>query len=221
MPINSFKRAVVFANGELNRPDVIRKMLRPDDWIIAADGGTLHALACTRTPEIVIGDLDSLPPDLKTDLEAWGTEFVVHPPEKNETDLELALLHVAESDVRSVLVLGALGGRLDQMLANIQLLALPELAGIDIQLADANQTGYIVRDAITIHGSPGDRVSLIPQGGDARGVTTKGLKYPLNNETLYFGRARGISNVMDGQVARVEIAKGILLCVLVDDKFGE
>jgi len=221
MPVFSFKRAVIFANGEMDRPDAVEKVLRPEDWIVAADGGTLNALACGRTPNVVIGDMDSLPPDLKSELETRGTEFVVHPSEKNETDLELAFLYVAKSGVESVLVLGALGGRLDQMLANIQLMALPELAGMDVQLVDVDQSAFIVRDSISIRGNPGDRVSLIPLGGDAHGVTTHGLKYPLKDETLFFNRARGISNILDSHDARVKLTKGILLCVLVDNSYGE
>lgn len=222
MPVNSAKRAVIFANGELKDPESIRKSIRPDDWIVAADGGTLNALACGKTPDLVIGDLDSLPLELKSELENTGTEFIVHPAEKNETDLELALLHVAKSRVQAVLVLGALGGRLDQMLANIHLLALPELEGMVVELVDANQAAYITRDMIEIHGKPGDRVSVIPLGGDAYGVSTVGLEWPLKNETLSYCRARGVSNVLTGTDAWVKVSQGVLLVVMVDNvEFGE
>jgi len=210
---DSMKRAVIFANGEMRDPAAAKKLLRTDDWIVAADGGAHHALACGRTPQLVIGDLDSLAPKLRVQLETRGSEFIVHPAAKDETDLELALLHVAAQGATAVLVLGALGGRLDQMLANIQLLARPELGLLEIQIADGRQTAQLVRDKMTIYGTVGDLVSLIPLGGDARGVCTSGLKWPLEDETLYFGRARGVSNEMLETEAQIRVAAGKLLCI--------
>lgn len=207
------KRAVIFANGEMSDPAAIRNLLRPDDWIVAADGGTLHASSCGVRPQLIIGDLDSLPHDMKAKLESQGTEFIVHPAAKDETDLELALLHVVAHGVRSVLLLGALGGRLDQTLANIQLLARPELNLLEIQVADGRQVAQLVWDELTVHGTAGDLVSLIPLGGDARGVSTSGLRWPLKGETLYFGRARGVSNEMVDDEAQIRLTAGKLLCI--------
>jgi thiamine pyrophosphokinase len=213
------KRAVIFANGELPDPAAIRPLLRPEDWIVAADGGTRHALACGCVPRVVIGDLDSLPEALRDELEDQGTEFRSHPAAKDETDLELALLYVVANGVKTILVMGALGGRLDQLIANIQLLARPELAGLDVQVVDGNQTARLIRDQATIHGAAGDRVSLIPLGGDAHGVRTSGLAWRLADETLTFGEARGVSNVMTGPEACVRVAAGLLLCV--HERIGE
>jgi len=207
------KRAVIFANGDLPDPAAIRPLLRPDDWIVAADGGTRHALACGRPPHLVIGDLDSLPAGLRVELEAHGTEFLSFPSAKDETDLELALLHIAANGATAVLVVGALGGRLDQTLANLQLLARPELAALDAQIVDGRQTARLIQNEAIIYGAAGDRVSLIPLGGDARGVHASGLAWPLAGETLRFGQARGVSNVMTGPEAHVQVAAGRLLCI--------
>jgi thiamine pyrophosphokinase len=208
-------RVVIFANGTLADPRTYRDRLLSDDLIVAADGGAAHACAVGVTPHVVIGDQDSLDPHLKSKLEAAGTRFVNFPMAKDETDLELALLYAADRGADEIMVLGALGGRLDQMLANVLLLALPELAGIHVYISDGDQIAFLVRDEAVVKGRPGDTVSLIPLGGDVAGVTTKGMAWPLNDETLHFGPARGVSNVLVGSRGQVSVREGVLLCVVI------
>ena len=183
------KRAIVFANGELPDPAAVRALLRPDDWVVAADGGTAYALACGVRPQLVIGDLDSLPAELKAQLAAHGVAFITHPADKDWTDLELALLYVAANGAAEVLVLAALGGRLDQMLANVLLLTRPELARVQVRISDGRESAWLVRDETTVRGAAGDRVSLIPLGGDALEVRTAGLAWPLRGEDAAPGRS--------------------------------
>lgn len=208
-------RIIIFANGIMDDPRAeIARWVRPGDTIIAADGGTRHALAAGLTPAHVIGDLDSLDATLRARLEAAGTEFHVHPPAKDETDLELALLWATEQSAEAILVLGALGGRPDQELANSLLLALPALAGREVLLVSGEWAIRCIRggETLILRGAPGDTVSLIPLGGDACGVTTTGLRYPLRDETLRFGPARGVSNVMAGEEATVTVCEGMVWC---------
>ena len=207
------QRVVVFANGVIEDPAAVRAMLRPEDRIVAADGGTHHALACGVTPQTIIGDLDSLDPTLQKQLEDQGVEFIDYPAAKDETDLELALLHAASLEAQTVLVVGGLGGRLDQMIANLQLLARPELAHLEVQLAGDRDMVYLIRDRLELHGAAGDRVSLLPWAGDAVGVTTQGLEWPLEDATLRFHQARGVSNVMLDTSAEVKVERGLLLCI--------
>ena len=211
--VPTMKRAIVFANGELPDPAAIRPLLQPDDWIVAVDGGVRHALACGRAPQLVIGDLDSFPANLRAELEAGGTEFLTYPVAKDETDLELALLHVAASGATAVVIVGALGDRLDHTLTNVQLLARKELLPLEVRMVDGPQTACLVWSEATIRGAAGDRVSLIPLGGDAKGVSTRGLAWPLRDEALRFGEGRGVSNVMTGPTAHIQLTAGRLLCV--------
>jgi thiamine pyrophosphokinase len=207
-------RTIIFANGDLPTPPACRDLLRPGDLILAADGGAANAVAAGVTPHLVIGDMDSLDPALRVELEAAGTRFLQHPADKDETDLELALLYAVEQGADEVLVLAALGGRLDQAVANVLLLAHPALAGVRAQIVEGNQTAWLVRERAVIHGQPGDGVSLLPLGGDAAGVTADGLRWPLRDETLRFGLARGVSNVLRGKRARLRVREGMLLCVV-------
>ena len=210
-------RAIIFANGQF--PDVgsAHDVIRPDDLVIAADGGTHHALAAGVTPHVVIGDLDSISPDERARVEAEGGQIVRFSPHKDETDLELALHHAVRQGATEIVVLAALGGRLDQTVANLLLLALPVLRGLDVRVVEGPQTAFLIRGgdgAALIEGQPGDTVSLIPLGGDAVGVTAVGLEWPLYEDRLRFGLARGVSNVLTAGQARVRVRQGLLLCVL-------
>jgi thiamine pyrophosphokinase len=207
-------RAIIFANGELANSQEARSLLQPDTLVIAADGGTRHVLAAGVTPDIVIGDLDSLSPETLVRMKAAGVQIVRFSPRKDETDLELALLHAARSGATEITILAALGGRLDQTLANVLLLALPELRGIDARIVEGAQQAFLIQGEAAIEGQPGDTVSLIPMGGDAEGVTTDGLEWPLDEDVLRFGPARGVSNVLTAPQARVRVRRGSLLCIV-------
>ncbi|MGD8997867.1 MAG: thiamine diphosphokinase [Anaerolineae bacterium] len=207
-------RAIIFANGRLTDVQGTRNLLRADDLIIAVDGGTRHAWEVGVDPERVIGDLDSLTPAERERVRSGGAQIISFPARKDETDLELALLRAASEGAESIVVLAALGGRLDQTIANLLLLALPELDGIDIRVVEGPQVAFLIRDEALIEGQPGDTVSLIPLGGDAGGISTEGLEWGLDGDTLHFGPARGVSNVLTVERASVRVRQGLLLCVV-------
>jgi thiamine pyrophosphokinase len=207
-------RAIIFANGRFTDAQEARSLLRGDDLVIAADGGTRHAWEVGVDPQYVIGDLDSLTLTEQERLRSSGAQISSFPPRKDETDLELALLRAASEEAESIVVLAALGGRLDQTIANLLLLALPELDGIDVRVVAGRQEVFLIRREALIEGQPGDIVSLIPLGGDAVGVTTQGLEWHLYDDTLRFGPARGVSNVLTRERASVRVRQGLLLCVV-------
>src|SRR5689334_754444 len=103
-----------------------REHIRAAELLIAADGGALPLLRAGMTPHMAIGDMDSIDAAGLAELEARGVAIRRFPREKDETDLELALLYAAQAGATAIDVLGALGGRWDHTLANVALLALPE-----------------------------------------------------------------------------------------------
>ena len=185
--------------------------------VIAADGGASALLRAGIIPDLVIGDLDSLNSAEQEALEAAGAELRRFPRAKDETDLELALLEAAAQGFRSIDILGALGGRWDHTLANVALLAMEPLRGRRVCLLDQRQMLYLVRDQAIIRGQRGDTISLIPLTAAVQGITTHGLQYALDNATLSFEHARGISNVLLEPPAHVSIGAGLLLIVQHDD----
>ncbi|MGZ6346241.1 MAG: thiamine diphosphokinase [Anaerolineales bacterium] len=206
-------RAVIFVNGRIPDLDQVRKLIRPSDHIFAADGGTRHALALGLLPTLVVGDLDSLNPDDHLKLEAAQTEIRVYPRIKDETDFELVLRHSVSSGYKEILVIGALGNRLDQTLGNLALLTDPSLAGLDVRMDDGVEQAWFIRTTSHVEGQKGEVVSLIPWGGEVTGIRTTGLRWPLNGETLHPSKSRGVSNELIGESASISLGSGLLLVV--------
>jgi len=212
-------RIVIFANGVLPDLEAARALLQPGDYIIAADGGANHLLKMGILPEIVVGDLDSIDEDTLFELTSTEVEIKQYSEDKDETDIELALYYAVEMQPTSILIVGALGGRLDQTLANLSILTDPMLSRIDIRLDDGVEEAFFCRanvdkgGHVEFHGRSGDTVSLIPWHGPVQGITTEGLQWPLFTETLSANKSRGVSNVMLGEIASVKFEKGLLLVV--------
>jgi thiamine pyrophosphokinase len=189
------------------------ELIRAADLLIAADGGALPLLRSGIVPHMAIGDMDSIGAAGLAELQARGVAIRRYAREKDETDLELALLYAAANGAGAIDILGALGGRWDHTFANVALLALPELRECRARLLADQQTLFLVRSSATLEGQAGDTVSLLPLAGDAHGVTTRGLGYPLDNATLSFERARGVSNVLLEPPGHVSLRQGMLLVV--------
>jgi thiamine pyrophosphokinase len=207
------KRAVIFANGELHSLRTARACLQEGDLLVAADGGSIHLHRLGLIPAWLVGDLDSTPADLLDEYTRAGVRIMRYPVAKDETDLELAIRLTIAENYNSILVMAALGGRLDQTLGNLFLLARTDLLGCDVCLDDGREEVFLIRKNGIVHGNKGDMVSLIPINGDAQEVETEGLLYPLRGETLYTDRTRGISNVMEGKRAEIRIKSGQLMCI--------
>lgn len=207
------KRLWIFANGEVQNLHRLRDIIHPGDAFIAADGGYRYLAQLGLAPDLVIGDLDSLREEEIEQIQGAGIRVERYPIEKDETDLELALKRAAASGYKVIRVAGALGGRIDQSLGNLFLISKPEFATLDLRLDDGIEEVFLIRDGGTILGTPGDTVSLLPLGRNASGITTRGLKYPLTQETLFADQSRGISNVMLTNHAQVDLTEGMLICV--------
>ncbi len=206
-------RAVIFANGSLPDLEAARSLVRPGDALIAADGGTRHCLALGLMPDIILGDFDSIPPDVRDSCAGAGVRILQYPRDKNETDLELALDFAVGQEYSQIIILAALGGRLDHTLGNLSLLTNLQLVPIDVRFDDGVEEAFFVRGQARIQGKSGDLVSLIPWGMDVYGVHTLDLRWPLNGDILRACQTRGISNELLGETAAVRIESGLLLVV--------
>ncbi len=207
--------AVIVANGVLTDPDQLRRLVATADLVIAADGGGAHLHALGLRPHWLIGDFDSLDIVVLAAFEAAGARIERHPPVKDATDLELALQLAQRLGAERIRVVAALGGRHDQALANLLLLAEDALAGLDLALCDGPETLRVLRGpgSLALAGATGDTLSLLPIGGDAVDVTLEGLVYPLRSARLPLGTSRGVSNVFAGSAARITLGAGLLVVV--------
>ncbi len=206
-------RAIIFVNGMLPDVGAARQILEPDDFLIAADGGARHAIALGVIPNVIIGDLDSLSEAEVRVFNDMGVHILSFPVNKDESDLELALMHASRAGYSPVVIVAGLGNRLDQTLGNVALLADPDLQALNARLDDGLTEVFVITSQATVQGASGDIISLIPLGVPAEGVSTEGLTYPLNKETLLPYRTRGISNRMLADTAKIRVKRGVLCCI--------
>lgn len=201
---------VVVAAGE--GPDV-SGLLPAGAFVIAADGGVERAQALGLGVSLVVGDLDSASPDAVAEAERSGAAVVRHPPAKDATDLELALEAAAARGPRRVVVVASAGGRLDHLLSAVHVLGRPVLAGTEVDAFVGEALVHVVRGERRLTGGPGDTLTLLALHGRAEGVTTEGLAYPLDGETLEPDSSRGVSNEFTHTTARIAVERGTLLVV--------
>lgn len=213
-------RAIVLADG-----DAPSRAALDEAWpgwadgatfVVAADGGARLAASLGLAIDRWVGDGDSLGEGGVAALRAEGVPIALARPDKDESDTELAVLAAVEGGAEEIVVVGGLGGvRVDHALANVALLAHPALADRRAWLVAPEARITLLAGPVTIAlgGRAGDLVSLIPFGGTASGIETAGLRYPLRDESLVPGPARGLSNVRLGEVATVSLRAGRLLVV--------
>lgn len=183
------------------------------DRVVCADSGVSLALRLGLDIDVVVGDLDSVAADDLRTAQARGAEVRRHPAAKDHTDLELAL-RVAADGSEQVVVVGGAGGRLDHALANVAALATDDLARVDVRARLGPDDVHVVRGSARLDLPVGATVTLLPSGGPARGVTTTGLRYPLDDEELSAWSARGVSNVVEDTPVGIDVRDGCVLVVV-------
>ena len=191
-------------------------------FLICADAGGAVAHAWGLKPDLLLGDMDSIEPQILARLEADGVPCQKFPVAKDETDLELAIIAGLERGGRQLRILGGIGGRLDQTLGNLFLLSLSRLTevGAELRMTGEQEEIRLLRATsnLKIEGEAGDVVSLLAATAQVTGIRTANLLYPLHDETLFFGSTRGISNVIRASPAQVSIQEGLLFII---HRFGQ
>jgi thiamine pyrophosphokinase len=207
-------KAVVIAHGDVDPDD--RAHLEGAELVVAADGGAVALERWGVVPHAIVGDLDSLGLERARAYEARGVTVVPYSPEKDESDLELAIAYAVRAKADDILLLGILGGaRFDHELANTLLIAAGGYLGMRMRAVRGEVTVRALHGGgkLDLDGAPGDLVTLLAVRGDAEGVRTHRLRYPLAGETLHFGAARGLSNVVVSAGASVACDRGVLLVI--------
>lgn len=209
-------RALVLAGAAIADYSRLAARLSPVDLVVCADSGVRHAAPLGLKPHAVVGDFDSAGEAELERLRAAGIDVVRHPVDKDESDTELAIAYALHRGARRIDLAGAIGDRLDHSLSNLLLLPRLTESGVEVRVLDACNEVRYTRARIEIAGRAGDRVSLIPLTPEVEGVTTAGLRFPLRDEPLRWGSARGVSNVLLGDRATVQVRGGWLAVVRSD-----
>ena len=210
MPHNGI---LILADGEWGDTARLSDLVDRVDKVIAADGAWAKAVDAGIPVNLVIGDLDSLTSDERASLQRSGIEIQVHPPDKDFTDLELAVDCALTSSAQRLIVFGAFGGRIDHTLANVLLLEKAVEQGVEVELIAGDETAWLIRGDFALPvGRAGDRISLVPLSDEVV-VRTDGLRYRLHDESLRRASARGVSNAIDRLPVRIAVRSGTLLVV--------
>ncbi|MFK7694514.1 thiamine diphosphokinase [Paenibacillus sp. HJGM_3] len=193
--------------------------VRPGDTLIGADRGALFLVRHGLTPDLALGDFDSVTAEELADIEAASRRFeACDPVLKDWTDTEMAFVRALEAQPdppQEVVLLGALGTRFDHSLANVHLLRQALARGVSCRIVDAyNEVRLAGPDtpAVVARGRY-DNVSLLPLTADVHGITLAGFQYPLTDATLTIGQSLGISNVLLEPEGRVTVREGLLLVI--------
>jgi thiamine pyrophosphokinase len=226
------KRGVLVGHGRFRGTPEELDFLRWADVVVAADGGARYAWEAGRPADVIVGDWDSLGTDPVEGSEGFpeylrACRVISVPREKDETDLELALGEALRLGCTEVVLLGALGGRIDHSLANLQLLVAAAEQGVRASVVEGERRAWLLcagdfpgregkvgLDELELSGRPGDYISLLPVTPVAGEVWTEGLRYPLEGEHLYLGKTRGVSNEFLTERVRVRLGSGMLLVVV-------
>ncbi len=182
--------------------------VKEGDFIISADGGYKHLLSIGVTPDLFVGDADSL------GYVPEGIDSVIHPTHKDETDMHLAYLEGKKRGYKKFAIYGGTGGRIDHTIANFSLLSFAKKEGDDIELCGTGWGALVLcGESRTLVGRCGATVSVFAYGGDAVGVDIKGLEYEAEGVTLSPSFPLGVSNSFLSGEATVSVKSGELLVI--------
>jgi thiamine pyrophosphokinase len=217
-------RCVLVTNGSWYNDEWHRLQFQESDFLVGVDGGAAHLYRLGLKPNLVVGDLDSLDNNLIQYFKAAGCEFAVFPREKDFTDTQIALDLIRDRGFREILLLGALGSRVDHLLSTLFSLLPLVTEGWTFKIMDPEQVLILDQGWVGIEGVPGQLVSLLALT-PVTGVVTTGLKYPLQDAKLDLFHPYAISNEMLSDRAEVSWDQGVLVvyigCKLnVNDKHG-
>ncbi|MEF9990901.1 MAG: thiamine diphosphokinase [Romboutsia sp.] len=205
----------IVLNGEVKDYNFIKNIIKNNyDYLICADGGANHTYKMGIVPDYIIGDLDSVHEDVIKYYKDNNVKFEKFPSKKNETDSQLCIYLANKLNATNIDFFGALGGREDHMISNINLLYYVRTMGITPKIISEKSIMYIaINEEIGIVGKKGETISVIPLSGQAKGVTLINLEYPLNNYDMDYGVPLGISNVMLKDICSIKVSEGNLLII--------
>ncbi|MFW6022481.1 MAG: thiamine diphosphokinase [Halanaerobiaceae bacterium] len=211
----SEKQTVIALNGQLqgSKKDYYQFLDYNNDFFIAADGGALLLENIEIVPDVILGDFDSLE-QVKLDFYRKQNSIIIrYPVEKDETDGELALNYCLEHNLDNIKILGSQGGRIDQQWANILLLEYAYQKGLNAVIREPGSELGIIGAHKQFKNFKGNILSLIPLDQIVSGITITGCKYPLQNEDLIRYRSKGISNIIESNIAEVSTEEGLLIYI--------
>lgn len=209
----SHRRCVLIGAGTVSDSYMITSLLNADDYVICADGGYINAKSMGIAPNLILGDFDSspVPNELVNNVKRFK-------PDKDQSDMHLALLEGLSMGFNNFLIIGATGSRLDHVYANIQLLAYADKQDAFAAICNEKNRIFMVSNkTVALKKETGKFVSVFAYGGQASGVTLDGFKFPLKDATLTTDNPIGVSNEIINFTAKITVEQGTVIVIVSQD----
>ena len=213
-------KAVVFTNGQYENLSFYKNYLEGQEafQVICADGGANAAHALGVTPQLLVGDMDSIHAELLADYSEEGVTIDHHSTHKDETDTELAIEYCIKNDFDEVVIFGALGSRFDHSFGNLYLLNRLLKEGVRGEIVNENNRVFLVKDRAVLDVPVGTTVSILAFTDQASGINIEGFEYPVKNGVMaHFFPGYGISNVTVEKCPEISVEQGILMVDIVNE----
>lgn len=209
-------KVLICLSGSIHK-EILKDQYKKADYVIAADGGGNILYENMLLPDILLGDLDSISNDALNFFQDKKVAMEKYPAEKDYTDGELAILKAIDLNPDEVIILGAIGNRMDHVFGNIGLLYKLLLSNIQAKIIDKNNIIMMINKSTNIKAYHGFRFSILPYSDNVKGLSIMGGKYDLHNHDLGKGETITISNEFKDEFVKITLKEGIILIIISKD----
>ncbi len=211
-------KAVLVAGGKSPCKDILLEELKNAHIVVCADGGAKVLFQYKITPDILLGDFDSIDKEILNYYKNINANIKIYPPEKDYTDSEIAFNEILKmKDIRDIVLLGCTGTRIDHLIGNLGLLYRGLMNKINVYIRDDNNLIFLTDKAITLKRNFGRYISFQGFREEVKDFSIKGAKYELHNHNLVLGDPLTISNEFLGDEIKIEFKDGIVMVIYSRD----
>lgn len=210
-------KVIIFGGGTIVNYTSMKSYICQNDYIICADSGVKHAEQMGIIPDIMLGDFDSIEPELFESYKKKGIKIIDYPPEKDKTDAHIALEYALDLSPEEIILLGYIGSRMDHTIANIHTLQNPLARQVDAYIINENNKIFLVNGSKVIKNDFGRYISFIPLTSEAKISVDKGVKYPIHNIVMRQQESLGVSNELTHESCTLQMHQGTIIVIQSKD----
>lgn len=215
--VDPTKRAVLVVGGDAPSKHLLKEALAESNFLTAADSGAVAVHRAGLSTDLLVGDMDSIDDEVLEKILASDTQVLRLPVEKDDSDTETAVKTLCDRGFQEIILLGATGSRLDHTLGSVMLVSVTASSSAQVVLWDTNNCCRLITTGTYYLSRTEDNVSVVPLSPDGLTLTLNGFYYPLQEETVFFGQSRGLSNIMVAQEGTIVVHHGFGLLFVSQD----
>ncbi|SKC41572.1 thiamine pyrophosphokinase [[Eubacterium] yurii] len=210
--------AVLVVNGSIKDMDFYKDILDNAKILVASDGAANILYRHSKDIDYIIGDLDSISEEVLNYYKNKDVTVKRYPVKKDKTDSEISIDEIYKMGIEKIIMIGAKGDRIDHFMANLNLLYYADNIGVNLVILDENNEITLIKEGQNyIDVKVNQTISFVSLIGEVQGITLSGFEYELEDYNLNFGSSILTSNVAKKERVFVEIKKGSLLCIKVNE----